>query len=196
MWAELKSRAYLRGGCLKMASAKAWPSCCGLVWPCWLSRARWLLRCTRSWWLVGGTLGDSRTVLSRSPHSSTVWLSAGNKQKAQQPINKQFNQWGGASALLAWRVFLNHSAASGVFFKVQKVHSESASTFTLPFYSSSLLDLAALNRHTEKLQTNKQEIRVLNYGLATCPLIFPEWKKCAKHDLILKAGSTVSGHFL
>lgn len=73
--------AYLRAECLKTASAKAWPSSRGPVWLSWLTRARCLLRWTRSWWLAWGMLGDSRILFSLSPHSSTLWLSARQRQQ-------------------------------------------------------------------------------------------------------------------
>ena len=73
--------AYLRAECLKTASAKACPSSRGPVWLSWLTRARCLLRWTRSWWLAWGMLGDSRILFSLSPHSSTLWLSARQRQQ-------------------------------------------------------------------------------------------------------------------
>lgn len=81
---------YLRGVCLKTASANACASSRGLAWPCWATRSQCLLRRTSSWWLAWGMFGDSRIPLSFSPHSSTVWFS-GRKQKNLNYIFEQVN---------------------------------------------------------------------------------------------------------
>lgn len=82
---------YLRGECLKTASAKACPSWRGSAWLCWLTLARCLVRCTRSWWLVWGMLRDSKILLSFSPHSSTLWLSARTEENPQDYYLASFN---------------------------------------------------------------------------------------------------------
>ena len=82
--------AYLRAECLKTASAKACPSSRGPVGPSWLTRARCLLRWTRSWWLAWGMLGESRILFSLSPHSSTLWLSARQRQQQSRVFRAVF----------------------------------------------------------------------------------------------------------
>lgn len=72
---------HLRDERLKTASANACPSSRGSARPWGPTRTRCRVRWTRSWWLAWGILGDARMVLSFSPQSSTLWLSAGQEDQ-------------------------------------------------------------------------------------------------------------------